>query len=175
MQQLLEINMKEDTNCTVAKTLPKFTMGKNELPKIGVGSLAGISIDWENQREDITRLSHEKLKLTMPRQPIKWSGLTNLGWKTLVATRVLEERTLLSGEDRFLQDKNAFANMKSRLLTSRRFSGKFVAIHNGRVVGYDRNIVELAKRMYRCFGYSPIYIGKVESQEQVIELPSPEA
>ncbi len=80
-----------------------------------------------------------------------------------------------SKENLFLQNKRFFIKIKRDLLRSSRYCGKFVAVHNGKIVGFNESRVKLAIRVYKNLGYVPVYIGKVEKEKETIELPSPEA
>jgi ribosomal protein S19 len=80
-----------------------------------------------------------------------------------------------SKENLFLQNKRFFIQIKRDLLRTPRYCGKFVAVHNGKIVGYNVNRVRLAVRVYNSLGYVPVYIGKVENGRETVELPSPEA
>lgn len=77
--------------------------------------------------------------------------------------------------DLFEQERETFLRIKDDLLEQGRYLDEFVAIHNGEIVGHDRDVVALARRVYAEYGYVPIYIDKVERDREVIELPSPEA
>lgn len=70
------------------------------------------------------------------------------------------------------QEQRAFRRKRTQLL--RRYEGQFVALHQGRLVGYGRDDEELALRMFKKLGDAPFYIAKVEKEPTVYELPSPE-
>jgi len=74
----------------------------------------------------------------------------------------------------FERERQAFLEAKDSLLDNPEFRGKFVAIYEGKIVDQDEDNRELAKRVYRRHGYVPIYIGKVERERRIIEMPSPE-
>jgi len=74
----------------------------------------------------------------------------------------------------FEREKQAFLEVKDSLLDNPEFRGKFVAIYEGNIVDQDEDNRELAKRVYRRHGYVPIYIGKIERERRIIEMPSPE-
>ena len=76
--------------------------------------------------------------------------------------------------ERFERERETFPRIKNDLLERETYVGEFVAIHEGQVVDHDRDIIELSQRVYARYGYVPIYIDKVEREEKVIELPSPE-
>ena len=62
-------------------------------------------------------------------------------------------------DDRFAAERQAFWSMHSQLLE--RYEGKYVAILNGKVVDSDADKRALAQRLYRQFGYQPIYVQPV--------------
>jgi hypothetical protein len=70
------------------------------------------------------------------------------------------------------QEQRAFRRKRTQLL--QRYEGQFVALHQGRLVGYGKDDEELALRMFKKFGDAPFYIAKVEKEPTVYELPSPE-
>ncbi len=70
------------------------------------------------------------------------------------------------------QEQRAFRRKRTQLL--QRYEGQFVALYQGRLVGYGKDDEELALRMFKKFGDAPFYIAKVEKEPTVYELPSPE-
>ncbi|KPV61753.1 MAG: hypothetical protein AOA66_1723 [Candidatus Bathyarchaeota archaeon BA2] len=74
----------------------------------------------------------------------------------------------------FERERQAFLRMKDSLLGNPEYRRKFVAIYKGEIVGQDEDNRELARRVYSRYGYVPIYIGKIERERRVIEMPSPE-
>ena len=56
----------------------------------------------------------------------------------------------------------------------KKYRGEFVALYRGSVVGHAADDEELARRMYEKLGDVPFYIGKVQRDLPVYELPSPE-
>jgi hypothetical protein len=89
---------------------------------------------------------------------------------------ITEKPELFGGDitDIFKRERDAFMKMKEDLLRDERYRGKFVAVYGGNPVDSDENNRELAKRVYKKYGYIPIYIDKVEKKEEIIEIPSPE-
>lgn len=71
-----------------------------------------------------------------------------------------------AAEERVLRQKRA------QLL--RRYAGRFVALYEGRVVGYGTDDEELARRMFEQLGDVSFYIARIEKEPTVYELPSPE-
>ena len=47
--------------------------------------------------------------------------------------------------------------------------GKYVAVYGGNIVDSDPDEGELALRFYRTFGYVPVYIHKVGTEEGLID------
>jgi hypothetical protein len=70
------------------------------------------------------------------------------------------------------QEQRTFRRKRTQLL--QRYIGQFVALYRGRVAGYGTDDEKLALRMFKKFGDAPFYIGKVEKEPTVYELPSPE-
>jgi hypothetical protein len=77
-----------------------------------------------------------------------------------------------STEEPFVAEERIFHQKKAHLL--RRYEGQFVAMYQGRVVGYGTDDEELARRMFERLGDVPFYIGKVEEKPTIYEVPSPE-
>ena len=75
-------------------------------------------------------------------------------------------------ESSLAQEQRAFRRKRTQLL--QRYEGQFVALYQGRLVGYGKDDEELALRMFKKFGDAPFYIAKVEKEPMVYELPSPE-
>lgn len=90
--------------------------------------------------------------------------------KTFLGTE--PSRALEAGK--FERERDAFLKLKDSLLGQETYTGKFVAIHQGRIVGVGEDKRELAKNVYAQFGYVAIYIGKVERVRTAVEMPSPE-
>jgi uncharacterized protein DUF5678 len=59
-------------------------------------------------------------------------------------------------DDRFAAERQAFWSLHSQLLE--KYEGKYVAILNGKVVDSDADKRALAQRLYREFGYQPVYV-----------------
>lgn len=57
------------------------------------------------------------------------------------------------------REYEAFKKLLPQLLTSH--WGKFVAVHEGRVVDSDTDDIALIERVHREYGYVPIYVGFV--------------
>ena len=68
-------------------------------------------------------------------------------------------------------EKSAFEQMKNDLLQDSKFSGKFIAIHNGNVVDFDSDQIDLLKRLDQSYGKYPVLIEKLD--EPLIFTSSP--
>jgi len=55
----------------------------------------------------------------------------------------------------------------------RTHKGKYVAIHEERVVDFGDDKIALALRVYAKFGYVPIYVSEVTEQPRIVRIPSP--
>jgi hypothetical protein len=73
---------------------------------------------------------------------------------------------------KFCRERDAFRAMLPLLLGE--YDGKFVAIHEGKVVDSGDDQIAVARRCYAKFGYIPIYVGKVSSLPiPPVRIPSP--
>ncbi len=54
-----------------------------------------------------------------------------------------------------------------------RYFGQYVAVYEGRIVDADFEEAELALRFYRTWGYVPVYIHKVGTEEGLIDADDP--
>lgn len=74
---------------------------------------------------------------------------------------------------RFEAEKKAFQAMKERLLEQ--YEGLYVAVHDGRVIDYDADKLKLGLRVYKQFGYQPVYVQRVSREGLPIRhLASPQ-
>jgi len=69
------------------------------------------------------------------------------------------------------RDRAAFLAMKKQLLKTH--SGQYVAFKDAQFEDADPDDRVLIKRLYARFGVVPLYIKRVEAQEQVYHLPGP--
>jgi len=95
-------------------------------------------------------------------------------WKTFQLVGIPSPRRGPPELQAFERERQAFLRIKDSLLDNPQFRGKFVAIYRGGIVDHDEDNLELARRVYSEHGYVPIYIGKIERERRVIEMPSPE-
>lgn len=70
--------------------------------------------------------------------------------------------TTASSDNRWRRERSAFQQLLPRLLEDS--AGKFVAIHDGQVVAYGDDKIEVAQRAYSQCGYAPIYVGHVVAE-----------
>jgi len=96
------------------------------------------------------------------REYVEKKGLSSVNPQQLEQIMLIEE------------EREAFLKIRERLIIDPRYAGKYVAILNGEVVGFDEDKGKLAESIYRKYGYVPIYIDKVAPGERRVEIPSPE-
>ena len=75
-----------------------------------------------------------------------------------------------SKNEKWEREYAAFLEMLPDLLQTHR--GKYVAVHEGRVVDSDDDKIGLALRVYEKYGYIPIYVGLVTVTPTVYRMPS---
>jgi hypothetical protein len=69
------------------------------------------------------------------------------------------------------EEHRAFLRLLSSLL--RTHPGKYVAVHEGKVVDAGEDKIGLGLRVYSKFGYVPIYVGRVSPERQAaVRVPS---
>ncbi len=71
--------------------------------------------------------------------------------------------------DKWEREYRAFWLMLPHLLQTRR--GRYVAVHEGRLVGSGEASLPLAMRVYATYGYVPIYVGLVAEKVRVDRVP----
>ncbi len=77
-----------------------------------------------------------------------------------------------SNDDKWKREQQEFYRLLPELLHSH--PGKFVAIHEGRVVESGGDKLEVARLAYERFGYIPIFVSQVTSAPvPPIRIPSP--
>ena len=67
-----------------------------------------------------------------------------------------------------------FREILPGLLEDPRLHAKYVAICKKQVVDSDPDEFVLARRMYERLPFDPFFIAKVDAQDPVVDLPSPE-
>ena len=78
----------------------------------------------------------------------------------------------LLGESKWDSERRAFLRLRPSLL--RKHLGKYVAIHQCKLVDSDNDQIALALRVYARFGYVPIYIGQIAVEPSPpVRVPSP--
>jgi hypothetical protein len=75
---------------------------------------------------------------------------------------------------RIEEEREAFLKIRDKLIRDPLYTGKYVAVFQGVVVGCDEEKERLAEAIYKKYGYVPIYIDKVAPSERRVEIPSPE-
>lgn len=70
------------------------------------------------------------------------------------------------------RDRQAFWQMRDSLLSE--YLGKYVAVHQRGVVDSDTDELALARRLYKRYGYVPVYVQLVtDSPLPARRVPSP--
>jgi hypothetical protein len=72
-------------------------------------------------------------------------------------------------EDKWSREQRAFRRLLPTLLQTHK--GQYVAIHNEEVVDRDNDLVGLGRRVYRRYGYIPIYMDLVMERPVVVRIP----
>ncbi|MGO8670265.1 MAG: hypothetical protein ACLQVD_02695 [Capsulimonadaceae bacterium] len=67
----------------------------------------------------------------------------------------------------FWKEVTAFNQLPMSLIDE--YFGKYVAVYQGNIVDSDTDEGELAFRFYRTFGYVPVYIHKVGTEEGLVD------
>ncbi len=67
----------------------------------------------------------------------------------------------------FWKEVAAFNQMPQTLIDE--YYGHYVAVYQGNIVDADPDEGELALRFYRTFGYVPVYIHKVGTEEGLVD------
>jgi len=77
-------------------------------------------------------------------------------------------------EASFEKEREAFNRLIVEAIRNPGYANKYIAVVDGLIQGSDYNKENLARRIYKKFGYRPIYVGKVTRTKRTIELSSPE-
>ena len=67
----------------------------------------------------------------------------------------------------FWEEVTAFNRMPQA--TVDQYFGQYVAVYQGNIVDADFDEAELALRFYRTFGYVPVYVHKVGTEEGLVD------
>jgi hypothetical protein len=67
----------------------------------------------------------------------------------------------------FWKEVSAFNQLPQGLVDE--YFGKYVAVYGGNIVDSDTDEGELALRFYRTFGYVPVYIHKVGTEDGLVD------
>lgn len=73
-------------------------------------------------------------------------------------------------ETKLDREMRAFQQLLPELLKTHR--GRYVAVHEGRVVGEGDDQIVVAKTAYAEFGYLPILVRQVTDTPRVVSIPS---
>jgi len=68
----------------------------------------------------------------------------------------------------FWREVSAFNQLPQSLVDE--YYGKYVAVYRANIVDSDEDEGELALRFYRTFGYVPVYIHKVGTEDGLIDI-----
>jgi hypothetical protein len=75
-------------------------------------------------------------------------------------------------EEKFEREANRFVQLRTSLLGDPHYHNRFVAVLDESMVDSDSNEAELVARVYKTYGYRPLYIGKIEVEEEQLDVPS---
>lgn len=67
----------------------------------------------------------------------------------------------------FWKEVSAFNQLPQTMIDE--FYGRYVAVYQGNIVDSDTDEGELALRFYRTFGYVPVYIHKVGTEDGLVD------
>jgi hypothetical protein len=77
----------------------------------------------------------------------------------------------LPGEGKWNDERRAFQRLRPSLLRSHK--GRYVAIHQSKVVDSGKDKIVLGLRVYARFGYVPIYVGQVRAEPRpAVRIPT---
>ena len=68
----------------------------------------------------------------------------------------------------FWREVSAFNQLPQSLIDE--YYGKYVAVYRANIVDSDEDEGELALRFYRTFGYVPVYIHKVGTEDGLVDI-----
>ena len=71
-------------------------------------------------------------------------------------------------QEKFQRERRAFLRLLPELLKTHR--GQYVAIHEEQVVDSGDDQFTIARRVYKRFGYVPIYVGPVSEYPEVCRV-----
>jgi hypothetical protein len=70
---------------------------------------------------------------------------------------------------KYERERRAFQRLLPDLLKTHR--GKYVAVHDEKVVDSDEDEVALATRVWQRHGYVPIHVQRVTEQPELVRIP----
>jgi len=75
-------------------------------------------------------------------------------------------------DNKWRREQHAFIRLLPELLKTHK--GKYVAIHEERLVESGDDLISVAMRAYAKYGYVPIYVDLVTDQPQpIVRIPTP--
>ena len=75
-------------------------------------------------------------------------------------------------DNKWRREQHAFIRLLPELLKTHK--GKYVAIHEERLVESGDDVISVAMRAYDRYGYVPIYVGLCTDEPQpVVRIPTP--
>ena len=87
--------------------------------------------------------------------------------RSLQAFLEMAQRHVALEDAPFWKEVEAFNQMPQPQIDQ--YYGQYVAVYGGNIVDADPDEAELALRFYRTFGYVPVYIHKVGTEEGLVE------
>jgi len=118
---------------------------------------------------DDETLAHEKIVLERDGQPV--AVVVPIGEYEALRDRPGVRQESEPEPASLVRNRTAFLSMKEQLLESH--LGQYVAFKDGEFVDADPDETALVLRLYDRFGVVPLYVKKVEAQEQVYWIRSP--
>jgi hypothetical protein len=83
-----------------------------------------------------------------------------------------ELESCIHDSSKWEQERIAYWRLLPELISQ--YRGQYVAVHGGEVVDSGPDQVEVALRVYRKFGYVPIYVGLVSNDPvRMLRVPTP--
>lgn len=146
---------------------------------LGVGEARGPEFDLDLLDEQVSFGASSPLGARLFDTSRFWEAYTNAeGWRGVhidlpVATSEAdEEETEPAWQEmaEYLQERSAF---RALLPTLETYKGKFVAVHDGRVVDSDASTTILLRRFFSALGDASVYIGFVGDVQPTTRVVTP--
>lgn len=106
--------------------------------------------------------------MSSPTDPLARSTAQNAGNSEEVTMRAGPLGRVDLEDAPFWKEVAAFNQMSQQLIDEH--YGEYVAVYQGNIVDADPDEGELALRFYRTFGYVPVYIHKVGTEEGLVDV-----